>query len=78
MFRGRKETNFLTLVSKYFLFVRNMPVYQGMSWAPTWKSLPNPFIDPKTGKKHYSCFMSLWMELTAFYRHYRAEGRSKI
>jgi len=35
-------------------------------------------IDPKTGKKHYSCFMSLWMELTAFYRHYRAEGRSKI
>lgn len=56
-----------------------MPVYQGMSWAPTWKSLPNPSIDPKTGKKHYSCFMSLWMELTAFYRHYRAEyGLSSI
>lgn len=60
------------LQKTYLPWIQDIPVVQGMSWVPTWKSLPN---SPKcrTGRRIVSCFPALKFELASFARHTRVE-----
>ncbi|KAL5798384.1 hypothetical protein ACOSQ2_003204 [Xanthoceras sorbifolium] len=79
-------TRFHHLQKTYLPWISEIPVYQGISWVPTWKSLPN---SPKCrrglkekgsterkDKRVVSSFPALKYELAAFARHTRVELES--
>jgi len=67
----------LALVRRYIPFVSEIPLHQGISWEPTWKSLPthrrvNQLMKEvlaeklKIGPRVVSCFPALLFEMNAF------------
>lgn len=54
------------LIQTYLPWIPTIPVIQGMSWSPTWKSLPN--LTTIRGKKVVSPLCSIRREVLAYLR----------
>lgn len=73
---GKLRDRLSVLVDRYLPFVSTIPLYQGMSWEPTWKSLPthrrvNSLFKEVLAEKRLpprvvSCFPALLFEMNAF------------
>lgn len=53
---------FPSLQKRYLPDVASIPVYQGLSWVPTWKSVPS--LNPQAGRRS-SIFVTLGTEVLA-------------
>lgn len=73
---GEFRTHLRKLIVRYLPFVSTIPLNQGMSWTPTWKSLPTHrrvrevfrevIQENKLPRRLVSCFPSLLFELNDF------------
>lgn len=64
---GRRLTTlFRHLQLTYLPWISELPVDQGMSWVPTWKSVPNSVVSSPVGGRVSSIFLAFGFELAAY------------
>lgn len=51
---------------KYLPDVSRIPVFQGMRWVPTWKTLPNSSLGVSGQKVKTNCFTALGAEIALY------------